>query len=72
MKNAGSTFHCVIDSVLAEVDNVFSYMDDILCFSRSMEEHEKKVRLVLQRLRDAGLVFNPEKSKFFCSTIDFL
>ena len=72
LRNAGSTFQRVIDSVLAGVPNVFIYMDDILCFSRSVEEHEKTVRLVLQRLQDAGLVFNPGKSKFFRSTIDFL
>ena len=72
LRNAGSTFQRVIDSVLAGVPNVFIYMDDILCFSRTIEEHEESVCLVLQCLQDAGLVFNPEKSKFFCSTIDFL
>ena len=72
LRNAGSTFQQVIDSVLARVPNVFTYIDNILCFSRSVEEHEKTVRLVLQRLQDARLVFNPEKSKFFRSTIDFL
>ena len=72
LRNAGSTFQHVIDSVLSGVKNMFSYMDDILIHSRSLQEHEQMVREVLQRLQDAGLIFNPAKSVFFHSTIDFL
>ena len=72
LRNAGSTFQRLIDSVLSGVKNVFCYMDDIMLHSRSIEEHEKTVREVLQRLREAGLVFNPAKSVIFPSSIDFL
>ena len=50
LRNAGSTFQHVIDSVLSGVKNVFSYMDNIMIHSRSIEEHEQTVREVLQRL----------------------
>ena len=72
LKNAGSTFQRLIDSVLVGVKNVWSYMDDILIFSRSTKEHEEAVRQVLTRLRAAGLVFNPNKSRLFRSSINFL
>ena len=45
----------------------------LLCQTRrTTEKHEEAVREVLTRLRAARLVFNLNKSKLFCSTIDFL
>ena len=72
LKNAGSTFQSLIGSVLVVVPYCWSYMDDLLLYSRTNEEHEEAVREVLTRLRAARLVFNPNKSKLFRSTIDFL
>ena len=53
-RNAGSTFQCLIDSVLAGVKNVFVYLNDCLVFSRSTEEHEDAVHEVLARFRAAA------------------
>ena len=72
LRNTGSTFQRVIDSVLSGVKNVWAYMDDIMVYSRSIKEHEEAVCEVLQQLREVGLVFNPAKSILFCSSIDFL
>ena len=43
LRNAGSTFQRVIDSVLSGVKNVWVYMDDIMIHSRSIDEHEEAV-----------------------------
>ena len=51
---------------------VYCYMDDILIFSRCLASHKEAVRTVMDRLRKNGLVYNPQKSKFFQSTINFL
>ena len=72
LKNAGSTFQRLIDNVLAGLPFCWSYKDDLICFSRLVEEHKEAVCDVLKRLRMAGLIYNPTKSKFFHSTIDFL
>ena len=65
LMNAGSTFQRLMDQVLDGLDCIFVYLDDILIASNSIQEHERDVREVLQRLRSAGLYYNPAKSSFF-------
>ena len=48
------------------------YLDDILVYSDSVEEHCTHVRDVLQRLRKASLFANPKKCTFHTNTIDYL
>ena len=48
------------------------YLDDIIIWSQTVEEHEKHLRLVLAALRDAKLFCNPAKCEFFKLEIDFL
>ena len=37
------------------------YLDDIIIFGRTLEEHQKRLPLVLSRLAEAGLKINPKK-----------
>ena len=43
LKNAGSTFQRFIDTILANVKNCFTYLDDILIASESLEEHVRDI-----------------------------
>ena len=52
--------------------SVFVYIDDILIFSRSVEEHRVHVRQVLQRLLENRLYVKAEKCDFHVSSISFL
>jgi hypothetical protein len=55
------------------LDNyVVCYLNDILIFSKNLEEHEQHVRLVLQKLRDAGLYAKLEKCVFHQPQVEFL
>ena len=38
----------MIDKVLAGLPSCYTYMDDILIFSRSVHEHEEAVQAVLE------------------------
>jgi len=40
---------------------VFNYLDDLVVYSRSVQEHATHVRAVLQGLQDAGFTVNPDK-----------
>ncbi len=51
---------------------VFVYLDDILVFSRSFEEHEGHVSAVLQRLLNNHLYVKPEKCEFHVTHAQFL
>ena len=50
----------------------FIYLDDILIYSKTEEEHIDHVREVLSVLSNNGLFLNTEKSTFAESTVEFL
>jgi hypothetical protein len=52
LMNAPTHFKYLMNSVfMPELDKfVMVFIDDILIYSRSMEEHEEHLRIVLQRL----------------------
>ncbi|GBG64722.1 hypothetical protein CBR_g46266 [Chara braunii] len=66
LTNAPATFQSLMDKVIRNHINRFVvvYLDDILIFSKSMEEHMRHLEEVLQILKDAQLHLNLEKSEF--------
>ena len=51
---------------------VFSYLDDIIVFSRSVKERATHVRVVLQRLEYAGFTLNPDMFVIGAAEIKYL
>jgi len=51
---------------------VFNYLDDLVVYSRSVNEHMEHVRAVLQRLQEAGFIFNSDKMTIGASEIKYL
>ncbi|XP_063806789.1 uncharacterized protein LOC134990792, partial [Pseudophryne corroboree] len=74
LSNAPAVFQEFMNDVLREYLDRFLvvYLDDILIFSHSLEEHRKHVRLVLQKLRDHQLGAKLEKCEFEVQQIAFL
>jgi hypothetical protein len=74
LKNAPSSFQRMMNIVLHDlVDKVcVIYIDDILIYSQSKEEHLQHIKLVLERLRKYGLVASAEKCKFCLGKVDYL
>ena len=54
LTNSPATFMCLMNSVLNKyLDNFVSvFVDDILVYSNTREEHEEHLKMVLQVLRD--------------------
>ena len=48
------------------------FIDDILIYSRTKEEHQQHLRIVLQTLRDHQLYAKFEKCEFFKQEISYL
>ena len=48
------------------------YLDDIIIWSQTLEEHIQNIRLVLQALRDAKLFCSLKKTQLFCTEVLFL
>ncbi len=74
LTNAPAVFQALVNDVLRDLLNtcVFVYLDDILIFSKSREEHVQHVRCVLQRLLENHLFVKAEKCVFHTSEVPFL
>ena len=48
------------------------YLDDIVIWSNSLDEHICNVRKIMEALRKAKLYVNEKKTKLFCHKINFL
>lgn len=74
LTGAPSTFSRFINNTLREYLDLFylAYLDDILIYSRIEEEHTAYIRVILQKLRDAGLFTKMSKCEFFIPETKFL
>lgn len=63
LTNAPAVFEALVNDMLRDMLNpfVFVYIDDILIFSKSVEEHIQHVRAVLLRLCEHSLFVKAEK-----------
>lgn len=74
LKNAPSIFQRAIDDVLRENIGKFLhvYVDDIIIYSKDLEDHIRHIDWVLQRLLEANMRISLEKSKFFKTNVEYL
>ena len=66
LTNTLSTYMRVLNEVLKDYIRIFFvvYLDGILIFSKTKEEHMKHLELVLKKLQEEKLTINLEKSEF--------
>ena len=62
LKNAAQAFQRLMDSVCADLDFVFVYLDDILIASESETQHLEHLGLLFDGLEENGLVVKAERS----------
>ena len=74
LTNAPASCQQFVNDVLREFLDVFvvCYMDDILIYSEDPLQHEAHVKLVLQKLLDAGLFVKGEKCEFHTKSTCFV
>ena len=74
IKNAPATFQALMDTLLRGVQYkyVAAYIDDIILFSHTFNQHLTHIREVLTRLRAAKLKLHPKKCSFAVKQVAFL
>ncbi|KAJ8044512.1 hypothetical protein HOLleu_07281 [Holothuria leucospilota] len=72
--NAPATFQRLMERCMGPMafTEVLVYLDDLLVFSRTLEEHVEKLDKVLTRLKGFGLKLNPDKCSFLKSSVKCL
>lgn len=74
LKSAPATFQRVMDSILRKHIGVrcLVYMDNIIIFSTSLQEHLINIRLILETLREFNMKIQVHKCEFLQKEVAFL
>ena len=74
LTNAPAVFQHMANDIFRDFLDIFTivYLDDILIYSKTQEEHDEHVRQVLRRLREYGLYAKLEKCSFGQNQVEFL
>ena len=65
LQGAPATFQRLMDGVIAGLEDFTStYLDDVVIFSNTWEDHLKHIRSTLDRICKAGLTVKSKKSQF--------
>jgi site-specific DNA-cytosine methylase len=75
LKNSSAIYQRVMDTVLGEAGLAgfaAAFIDDVVVWSDTPEEHVQRVRAVLEALQAAGLRAHPDKSIFMAEGVEYL
>lgn len=73
LRCASQTFQRLLDSILFHCrEFAMGYIDDVIIYSDTPEEHVKHLRRVLELLRQNGLRINHEKSQIALPQVNYL
>lgn len=74
LQNAPSTFQRLLTCCFGDMNftHLLIYLDDIIVFSKSFDQHLERLQLVFDRLRDHGLKLKPAKCQFVQKEVNYL
>ena len=72
--NSGASFQRLMGHILRGLEYRFAliYIDEIVIFSKSVDEHLVPLKEVFRRLHDANVNLNPKKCSFFKQRVEYL
>jgi hypothetical protein len=74
LSTAPATFQRLMHIVFKQEtwEKCLIYLDDVLIFGRSADEHLERIKAILQRVREAGLKLSPKKCFFMQEQVEYL
>ena len=72
MKNAPATFQRMINKVITGLQGCEGYIDDVVVYAKTWEEHLHRIRQLFIRLREAKLTVNLAKTELGCAHVVYL
>ncbi len=73
LHGAPASFQRLMDCVLSGLgDYVAAYLDDIIIYSSSWEQHLQNLKNVFQRIQEAGLSINSSKCAIAKKEMEYL
>ncbi len=70
--SASEIFHRAMDNMLEGLEGVRCYVDDVVVWGSTLQEHNERLTKVLHRVRENGLKLNCAKCQFGVHEITFL
>ena len=74
LANAPTTYQRVMEECLGDLHLriCFIYLDDIIIFAKSFEEHLERLQMVFEKLREAGIKLSPKKCSLFMKRVRYV
>ena len=72
LQGAPATFQRLMDRVIQGLDFAAAYLDDLIIFSSTWEEHLQHIQSVLEKLKEAGLTAKAKICEFGASECAYL
>lgn len=69
---APELFQKIMEALVAGLDGVIVYLDDVVVFGTTQDEHDKRLTALLERLEEHDVLLNKEKCLFNVETLEFL
>ncbi|XP_071142173.1 uncharacterized protein [Mytilus edulis] len=74
LSNAPATYQRLMEECLGDLHTriCYIYLDDLIIFSKSIDEHLVRLERIFQRLRDVGLKLSPKKCSFLQRRVKYI
>ena len=71
MKNSGATLVRTLRMLISDLENVDSYIDDLIVFTEDWDTHIRVLDELMNRLQQANLTARPTKCMFAAKSVEF-
>lgn len=74
LANSPATYQRLMEEMLGDLhlEICFIYLDDLIIFAKSYEEHLERLEMIFQRLRESGIKLSPKKCQLFRTKVKYV